>query len=158
QGCSMITLMRRYRRALQIGLLVVIAAFVATSVFVFGAGSMGGGAGPDTSFAKVNGEGISAERYQRRYQEYMNAYAQTMRDQFSPEVAERMGLPQQVIDELITEELIVQRARAEGLSVTDEELNAQIHAITHFQEGGRFSLKRYEEVLRRGGISKTAFE
>jgi peptidyl-prolyl cis-trans isomerase D len=152
----MITLMRRYRRALQVGLLVVIAAFVATSVFVFGAGSMSGG--PDTAVAKVNGEAISADRYQRRYQEYLSAYAQALKDQFSPEAAERLGLPQQVIDELVTEELIVQRARAEGLAVNDEELNAQIHAITHFQDAGRFSIKRYEEVLRRGNISKTAFE
>ena len=151
----MITLMRRYRRALQVGLLVVIAAFVATSVFVFGQGSMGG---PDTAVAKVNGEAISAERYQRRYQEYLNAYAQTLRDQFSPEMAERMGLPQQVVDDLVQEELIVQRARAERLETSDEELNAQIHAIAHFHEAGRFSMKRYEDVLRRGNLSKTAFE
>lgn len=152
----MITLMRRYRRALQVGLLVVIAAFVATSVFVFGSGSTGGG--PDTAVAKVNGEGISAERYQRRYQEYLNAYAQTLREQFSPEMAERMGLPQQVVEDLVQEELIVQRARAERLDIGDEELNAQIHVISHFQEAGRFSMKRYEEVLRRGNLSKAVFE
>lgn len=152
----MITLMRRYRRALQVGLLVVIAAFVATSVFVFGSGSTGGG--PDTAVAKVNGEAISADRYQRRYQEYLNAYAQTLRDQFSPEMAERMGLPQQVVDDLVQEELIVQRARAERLDTSDEELNAQIHAISHFHEAGRFSMKRYEEVLRRGNLSKAGFE
>jgi hypothetical protein len=39
----MITVMRRYRRMLQIGLLVVIAAFVLTSVFV---GTMRGGSAP----------------------------------------------------------------------------------------------------------------
>jgi peptidyl-prolyl cis-trans isomerase D len=152
----MITMMRRYRRVLQVGLLVVIAAFVATSVFVFGSGGLGGE--QTTAVAKVNGEAISAERYQRRYQEYANAYAQTLREQFTPEMAERMGLPQQVIDDLVQEELIVQRARAEQLEANDDELNAQIHAIPHFHEGGRFSLKRYEEVLRRGNISKTAFE
>lgn len=153
----MITMMRRYRRALQVGLLVVIAAFVATSVFVFGSGSMSG-SGPDTGVAKVNGESISGDRYQRRYQEYYNAYAQALKDQFSAEAAERLGLSQQVVDELVTEELIVQRARTEGLEASNEELNAQIHAIGHFHEGGRFSLKRYEEVLRRSNISKTAFE
>jgi peptidyl-prolyl cis-trans isomerase D len=152
----MITMMRRSRRVLQIGLLVVIAAFVATSVFVFGSGGLGGD--PDTAVAKVNGETISADRYQRRYQEYLNAYSATLQDRFSPEMAERLGLPQQVLDDLVQEEVIVQRARAERLEVNDEELNAQIHAIPHFHEGGRFSMKRYEEVLRRGNVSKTAFE
>jgi peptidyl-prolyl cis-trans isomerase D len=152
----MITVMRRYRRVLQIGLLVVIAAFVATSVFVFGQGSLRGDG--DSSVAKVNGEPISLERYQRRYQEYVNAYAQTLRERFSPDMAERLGLPQQVLEDLVQEELIVQRARAERLEANDEELNAQIHGITYFHEGGRFSIKRYEEVLRRGNVSKSAFE
>ena len=140
----MITVMRRYRRVLQIGLLFVIAAFVATSVFVFGQSSLRGDG--DNAVARVNGEPISPERYQRRYQEYVNAYAQTLRERFSPEMAERLGLPQQVLEDLVQEELIVQRARAERLEANDEELNAQIQGITCFHEGGRFSLKRYEEV------------
>jgi peptidyl-prolyl cis-trans isomerase D len=152
----MITVMRRYRRMLQIGLLVIIAAFVGTSVFVFGQSTLRGDG--DHAVARVNGEPISPERYQRRYQEYMNAYAQTLKDRFTPEMAERLGLPQQVLEDLIQEELIVQRARAERLDANDEELNSQIQGLTFFQEGGRFSLKRYDEVLRRNNLSKTAFE
>ena len=152
----MITMMRRYRRALQIGLLLVIAAFVATSVFVFGQGSLRGDSG--TSVATVNGEPITLERYQRRYQNFVNAYSQRLGQRFTPELAERLGLPQQVVDDLVQEALVLQQARAERLAVTDEELNAQIHTVPEFQESGRFSLKRYEEVLRRIGMSKTAFE
>ena len=49
----MITLMRRYRRLLQIGLLLVIAAFVLTSVVV---GSMSGGADrPDAGPDRIGG-------------------------------------------------------------------------------------------------------
>ena len=139
----MITVMRRYRRVLQIGLLVVIAAFVATSVFVFGQSGLRGDG--DNAVAKVNGEPISLDRYQRRYQEYVNAYSQQLRERFSPDMAERLGLPQQVLEDLVQEELIVQRARAERLEAHDEELNAQIHGISYFHEGGRFSMRRYEE-------------
>jgi len=152
----MITMMRRYRRALQIGLLIIIAAFVATSVFVFGQGSLRGDSG--TSVATVNGEPITLERYQRRYQNFVNAYSERLGQRFTPELAERLGLPQQVVEDLVQEALILQRARAERLTVTDDELNAQIHTVPQFQESGRFSLKRYEEVLRRIGMSKTAFE
>jgi peptidyl-prolyl cis-trans isomerase D len=151
----MITMMRRYRRALQVGLLVVIAAFVATSVFVFGSG---GRDDPGTSVATVNGEAISLERYQRRYQDFSNFYSMRLRERLTPEMAERLGLPQQVIEDLVEEALIVQRARAERLELNDEELNAQIHAIPDFHENGRFSLKRYEDILRRISVSKTLFE
>ncbi len=153
----MITLMRRYRKSLQLGLLVVIAAFVA-SLFVLGTTGSRDGAEPRDRVATVNGETIPLERFQRRYQLYLEAYAQTYRDRFSTEMAERLGLPQQVVGDLVQEALIVQRARAEGLAVTDEELNARIHAIPAFQENGRFVLNRYQEALKRRGFTAAGFE
>ena len=152
----MITMMRRYRRALQVGLLVVIAAFVA-SLFLFGAGSDGGG-GEGEWIARVNGETIPVDRYQRRYQAYMEAYSQIYRERFTPELAERMGMPQQVVNDLVQEAIVVQRARTEGLAVSDEELNAQIQEIPAFQESGRFSMKRYQDFLKRRGYSAGTFE
>jgi peptidyl-prolyl cis-trans isomerase D len=152
----MITVMRRYRRALQISLLLVIAAFVA-SLFVFGAGGVGDG-NQGEWIARVNGETIPVERYQRRYQAYLDAYSQIYRDQFTPEMAERMGLSQQVVTDLVQEALVVQRARTERLQVSDEELNAQIQQIPAFQEAGRFSLKRYHDFLKRRGFTATTFE
>jgi peptidyl-prolyl cis-trans isomerase D len=153
----MITVMRRYRRVLQVGLLLVIAAFVITSVVVSGAKPFQ--SGPDAnSVATVNGETIPTDRFQRRYQAYADAYAQVYRDKFTPELAERMGLPQQVVNDLVQEALVVQRARAEGLEVSDAELNAQIQAIPAFQDGGRFAIKRYHEFLKRRSTTASAFE
>ena len=152
----MITVMRRYRRVLQIGLLVVIAAFVLTSIYV---GSMSGGArNRGDAVATVNGETIPVDRYQRRYQAYLDAYSRVYRDRFSPTLAEQLGLPQQAVNDLVQEAVVVQRARAEGLEVSDEELNAQIQAVPAFAENGRFSLARYQEFLRRRGVSAAAFE
>src|SRR2546428_488564 len=152
----MITVMRRYRRVLQVGLLVVIAAFVLTSVYV---GSMSGGArNRGDVVATVNGEAIPVERYQRRYQAYLDAYSRVYRDRFSPTLAEQLGLPQQAVNDLVQEAVVVQRARAEGLEVSDEELNAQVQAVPGFAENGRFSLARYQDFLRRRGMSESAFE
>ena len=153
----MITWMRRYRRSLNITLIVVALGFAA-SLFVFGASGFRGDDRTAASVASVNGELIPAERYQRRYQAYLDAYSQMYRDRVTPELAERMGLPQQVMNDLVQESVIVQRARAEGLELSDEELNAQIQAIPSLHEGGRFSLKRYQEYLRRRGMSASQFE
>jgi peptidyl-prolyl cis-trans isomerase D len=151
----MITVMRKYRRLLQIGLLLVIAAFVVSSVVV---GTMGRGAERADAVASVNGEPIPLERYQRRYQAYLDAYSRVYRDRFSPELAEQLGLPTQAVNDLVQEALVVQRARAEGLEITDEELNAQIQAVPAFQENGRFSLRLYQEFLKRRGVSAGTFE
>jgi hypothetical protein len=104
------------------------------------------------------GGDVPIERYQRRYQAYLEAYSQVYRDRFTAELAERLGLPQQVVNDLVQEAVVVQRARAEGLEVTDEELSAQIQVVPAFQDGGRFSLKRYQEFLRRRGLTEVAFE
>src|SRR4029453_778941 len=153
----MITVMRGYRKSLQVGLLVIIAAFVA-SLFVLGSSGSRMDGEPRDRVATVNGESIPMERFQRRYQSYLEAYAQMDRDRFTNELAERLGLPQQVVGDLVQEALIVQRAQAEGLAVTGEELNARIHSIPAFQENGRFSLKRYQDILKRRGFSPPTFE
>src|SRR3989442_14239839 len=80
------------------------------------------------------------------------------RDRFSAEMAERLGLPQQVVGDLVQEALVVQRAHAEGLAVSDEELNARIHAIPAFQERGRFTLRRYQDALKRRGFTPASFK
>ena len=152
----MIGVMRRYRLLLQIGLLVVVAAFIA-SLFVFGTKGFGDGESGD-AVVTVNGEPISFERYQRRYQDYLEALSAQSRERLSPALAEQLGLPQQLLNSLVQEALVVQRARAEGLEVSDEELSAQIQAARAFQEGGRFSMRRYQEFLRRRGMTASAFE
>lgn len=152
----MISAMRQYRRALQVGLFLVILAFVVTSVVVFGAGGLR--EEQRDAVAWVNGEAVPMERYQRRYQEFVNLYAQSLQGRFTPEMAERLGLSLQVVDDLVQEALVVQRATADGLRVTDEELNAQIHGMAMFHDGGVFSLRRYDDIVRRLGYSKSAFE
>lgn len=152
----MITRMRQQRRLLQVALIVVVVAFVATSVFVLGQSGPGGH--PRDAVAVVNGETITVERYQRAFQNYIAMLSQASQRTVTSEMAERMGLPAQVLDALVTETLIVQRARAEGLEATDRELNEFIYTVPAFQEGGRFSLGRYREVLRRNGLTEAAFE
>src|SRR5262249_60298365 len=94
----MITIMRRYSKALRVGLLAVIVAFVLTSVYV---GSMSGGArNRGDAVATVNGESIPVERYQRRDPAYLAPYPRGYRARFSPTLAEHPGPPPPGGDEL----------------------------------------------------------
>src|SRR5437870_2620939 len=115
----MITFMRRYRRSLQVGLLLVIGAFIA-SLFVFGQRGFGDGSGRD-AVATVNGEAIPLARYERAYQAYANMYSQSSRQPMTAELAERLGLDRQVIDALVQGALACRAARAEGLGSTAAE-------------------------------------
>ncbi|HXH84749.1 MAG TPA: peptidyl-prolyl cis-trans isomerase, partial [Candidatus Tectomicrobia bacterium] len=145
----MIRFMRRYPKTLQVSLFVVILAFIVTS-FVVGS-SNSDNLRADT-VAVVNGESIPRERYARRYQSVLEFYGQLNQGRLSPEMAEQLGLGRRVIEDLVTEALVVQRAEAEGLALTDEEFNAAVHRIPDFQEAGRFSLDRYRRFLQARGV------
>ena len=146
----MITFMRRYRKGLQVGLLVVIVAFVA-SLFVFGARSFDGESSGGDRVATVNGERISRKQFQDRYQAVKDYYSQMNRGRLTDEMAEQLGLKDRVVDELVTEAVVLQRAQAEGLALDDEEFNAAVHAMREFQENGRFSMNAYRRFLQMRG-------
>ena len=57
----------------------------------------------------------------------------------TPEMIERMGLNQRVMNELVNDTMIVQAAGREGLKVGDDELRSRIQDMREFQEDGRFS-------------------
>jgi len=147
----MITLIRRHRKGLQIGLLLVIAAFVA-SLFVFGSSGFDDGAARADAVATVNGETISRRQYQDRFQGYLEMYSRGNQGRLTAEMAEQLGLPQRVVDELVIEVAVVQRAQKEGLGLTDDEFNAAVHAMREFQDNGRFSMDRYRRFLQARGV------
>jgi hypothetical protein len=74
------------------------------------------------------------------------------RQRLTPELAERLGLSQQVVNELVTEAVVIQGAATEGVRVSDDELRATIQQIREFQDSGRFSRDEYLKVLRCGSI------
>ncbi len=152
----MIRAMRQNLKLLGVLLWVVIAAFVGTTFLVWGKGSITGG--DVSAVATVNGEAIPLDRYQRRYQAYVDFYRQLYKERFTPELAERLGLSKQVLNDMIQQALVDQWAAAQGLTVGDEELRARIQAIQAFQEGGRFSRERYLRTLKDNRREPASFE
>lgn len=154
----MISTMREYLGGLKLILLFVILAFVGTSVVYFGADALGRKRVGDHSVATVNGEDIPVERFRRAYSSYIEFYRQIYKDRLTPEMAERLGISQQVINDLVQDALIGQQARREGVVVTDDELRARVQQVRAFQEDGRFSRDRYLMVLRSVHIDPADFE
>jgi peptidyl-prolyl cis-trans isomerase D len=150
--------MREYFRGLKFILLVVIVAFIATSLFFYGSGSLSRDSARASAPASVNGEDIPASRLQRMQRNYIEYYRRAYRQDITPEMAERMGLTQQVLNDLIQEALINQQARREGVAVGDEELRLRIQSIPAFQDDGRFSRERYLAQLKQARIEPGEFE
>ena len=154
----MISSMREYFRSLKFILVVIIVAFIGTSVIYFGTAALSGGANKPNVVATVNGEEIPTERFRRAQASIIESYERMTRQRMTPELAERLGLNQQVINDLVADAVIVQSAEREGVRVTDEELRQQIQGMREFQEDGRFSRDRYLRILRQARLDAGDFE
>ena len=154
----MISVMREYARSLKIVLLIVVVVFILTSgVLFYWGGGPSGGARANT-VAVVNGEEIPFERFRRAQSNMIAAYERMSRQRLTPELAERLGLSQQVVNELVTEAVVIQGAGKEGVLVSDDELRTTIQQIREFQEAGRFSREEYLKVLKQLRLDPGEFE
>ena len=149
--------MREYFRSLKFVLVIVIIAFLATSVVYFGSSAMSGGTKHNV-IASVNGEEIPAERFRRGQANLLQVYERASRQKLTPEQAERMGLNQQVIRDLVRDALTVQAAQREGIRVPDDELRKRIQDLKEFQVDGRFSRDQYMRILRMAKFEPAEFE
>ncbi len=154
----MISAMRDYFRGLKFILLVVIVAFIATSLFFYGSASNRGDASKSFEVASVNGEEIPMARFQRVQRNYLEFYRRTYQQNLTAEMAERLGLTRQVINDLVQEALILQQAKREGITVSDDELRLRVQSIPAFQDNGRFSRDRYLMQLKQIRIEPSEFE
>lgn len=135
-----------------------------TSTILVGAMLLTGcGAGSDT-VAKVNGDAISVEAYSKDY----NVIKRNYEAQFGPDFLEQEGpdgvsmekvLKENVLDKLIVEQIIMQKAEKEKFMATDEEVNKE---VTGFKEmvGGQEGFDNFlktndmDEEYFKSGIKK----
>jgi peptidyl-prolyl cis-trans isomerase D len=121
-------------------LIAVVAAFVFGFVFLdMGLGGALGGRSGDMAYAaRVNGETISYNDYYRSLKRMEDTYKQMYGEQFTPQLAEAMGLPKQVLEALIDQRLLMQEAERLNLEATPEEVRRQLLQIPTFSQDGKF--------------------
>ncbi len=136
---------------------VIIAAFIGTVFLVWG---RGGDKGPTSGNAvlQINDSSISYEEYQSAYSNLYNLYRGIYRDSFTPQLEKQLNLPQQAIEQLISQALLMQEAERSGLEISENELVAAIAQISSFQENGKFSRDRYVQVLNYERMKPEQFE
>ena len=110
--------------------------------------------GGEVVVAKVGDDKVTREEFIDALKERQDRIRQAM----GVDAGDSPEVRQMVVDELIARKVLLGHAREEGLIATDEVLAAVIAQEPEFQEGGRFSQKKYELALRRLNLSPQAFE
>ena len=161
----MLKVMRDSFHHLKWVLIAVVVAFVFGFVFIdmgLGGGSLGGNAADTRTFAaRVNGETIPINDYYRALQNLSQMYEQMYGQQFTPEMAQQMGLPKQVLDSLVDQRLLTQEARRMNLDASQDEVRKKLLSMPTFTPEGKFvgmELYRNYVVGRLGYPNTAAFE
>ncbi len=119
-----------------------------------------GGVGGGFVVATVGPDKITYDEFSRRYYQLMNMYRQRL-SQLGQQVddkkmAEVFRLKDQAIEQLVVQRILLQRAKALGITVTPQELAAEIKGLPVFQ--GTFSKEAYLALLRANEMTPETFE
>ncbi|WP_321372320.1 SurA N-terminal domain-containing protein [uncultured Desulfuromusa sp.] len=155
--------MLQFVRSKQKSVLIKIAFGVIILSFVIGytmltAPSDQRGAQNGDVAARINGDEISYEAFQSSYSNLYNLYQNIYQGNFDAALEKQLNLPQQALQQLIEETLLIQQADELNLSVSQDELIKSIAQYDAFKIDGQFNRDRYIEVLNYQRMNPEQFE
>ncbi len=152
-------MLERIREGIQGPWAIAIVALIVVSFVFTGVGGYLS-SNSSTAVAMVNDEEISAQTLDNAFQNERSR----MEAQFGEAVATLFAnesylsdFRQNVLDRLIGDTLISQKATALGLRVSDEQIKRAIVELPQFQIDGQFNNDTYNLAIQRAGYSPTEF-
>lgn len=136
----------------------IILLLVLVPFMLFGVNSYLNHRGTGADVAVVNGEKISSHEFEHALKLQREQISAQMGANADSSVLDGPQLKHQVLDALIRRHVLLQAARKAGMVVSDRQLADFIGMIPAFQENGKFSLTRYQQLLRQQGMSVPQFE
>lgn len=106
----------------------------------------------------VNEEEISFQDFQLAYDRTYESIAAQFGGTLPKELAESLGIKQQVINQLVQAALLRQGADKMGIIVSQEEILNTINDMVQFQDGGSFSMDKYKSLLSANRLTPHKFE
>ncbi len=108
--------------------------------------------------AKVDSQQITRQEFDRTLKEQQGQMRAMMGAKFDPTLLDRPEVRQSVLDGLVQQRLLAAEASRVGFSMPDFLLAAIIADIPEFQQDGKFSQARYEEMVRAQDMTPPVFE
>ena len=111
-----------------------------------------------TALAAVGSTEISAQEFSRFYRNTLRNQSQQTGMTLTPEIAQKMGLDQASLQQLISQSAIDNEAKRLDLSTSDAELAQQIRALPAFKGAtGQFDHNMFLQVINSAGYNENEF-
>ncbi|MFA6062489.1 MAG: SurA N-terminal domain-containing protein [Gallionella sp.] len=140
------------RRLVQIVLLLIILPFA-----FFGVDSYRH-AGDTDGPAIVNGAEITKQEFETALRQQQDRMRQMLGANYDPAMFEKEEIKRAVLDNLIAQKLLIERAKSVGLTVTDQQIAQVIAGIDAFKADGKFDQSRYVAALSGQNMTPLSFE
>ena len=135
----------------------VVLGLIAISFGIWGIGDIFRGFGTNT-VATVGGTEIRLDTFRQLYQDRIQLISRQLNRPILPDQARAIGLDRQLLNEVVAETAIDERARALRLNVSDAEIARRITDAPDFKGiTGQFDRARFEGYLRNIGNSEARF-
>src|SRR5436305_11708248 len=135
----------------------VVLGLIAISFGIWGIGDIFRGFGTNT-VATVGGTEIRLDTFRQLYQDRLQQIGRQLNRPLLPDQARALGLDRQLLNEVIAEAAMDERARALRLNVSDAELARRITDAPDFKGiTGQFDRARFDAFLRNTGSSEARF-
>ncbi len=134
-----------------LALLVLPFAFVGVDSYVRGVGG-------DKDVATVGGQGISPQDFENALRSQQQQMQRALGKNFDPTMFDNPEVRQQVLDGVVNQRLLQVTAQDMKLTTPDAQMSKVILEIPDFQDGGKFSLTKYDEVLKLNGLNRASYE
>src|SRR3990167_8564001 len=103
--------------------------------------------------ATVNGTEITQQEFEDALRQQQDRLRQALGANFDAAMLESPEVRHNVMDNLVAQRLLVERAKAAGLTVSDAQVAQIIQGIEAFQDNGKFDKKRYGAALANQNMS-----
>ncbi|MBA7635725.1 Chaperone SurA [subsurface metagenome] len=154
----MLKAMRKNVKSLAPALWLVIIAFIITIFAVWGGAGRLGEAPATSTIAKVKNEKISADYYYQNLIQRLEMLSNEFQD-INKNLIQQLNIPQQVLEEIIQQTILLQKAKELGITASPEELRDRIMNYPVFQQDGKFvGFDVYKRILELNRIPVSEFE
>lgn len=116
------------------------------------------GGGSEVVVAEVDGQEITGQQLDRRYQQFRQNLRTRLGAAYRPEMFDEKQMRKQVLEDIIRASLIAEEAQRLGLRAGDAMVRRAIMSVPAFQKDGRFDREAYERAVRLQGLVPAAFE
>jgi peptidyl-prolyl cis-trans isomerase D len=135
----------------------LVVGLIGISFAIWGIGDIFRGFGQST-VAVVGGTEIRVEPFRQLYQDRLQQLSRSLGRPILPDQARALGLDRNVLNQMITETLVDERAKALRLGLTDAEVARRITENENFKSiTGQFDRFRFDQTLRNMGYNEARF-